>query len=60
MSRLPNQLSKAKILLHMLIEKDAQDMGFGTSSFTLQIDEQGEPVVHTLKVTSAARIKYGK
>jgi hypothetical protein len=44
----------------MLIEKDAQDMGFGTSSFTLQIDEQGEPVVHTLKVTSAARIKYGK
>lgn len=60
MTTLPSTLNKARLLLHMIIEKDAQKMVFGTSSFTLQIDDEGNPVMSTLKVTSAKRLKYGK
>lgn len=52
------KLSRAQVLFHMIIEKDASTMGFGTSSYTIWIDERGEPVIKTLKVTKGKRIKY--
>jgi hypothetical protein len=60
MSILPTTLSKNRVMLHMIIEKDAQALSYGTSSFTLQISSTGEPLLDTLKVTSAQRTKYGK
>ena len=60
MNNLPSSLSKSKIVLHMIVEKDAQTMMYGASSFSIMIDKEGNPVIKTLKVTSSRRLKYGK
>lgn len=51
-------LSLTKQLLHMVVEKDALTMGFGSSSYTVYINEKGDPVLKTLKVSRSRRIKY--
>lgn len=51
-------LSKNKTQLHMIVEKDVQTLKFGTSSYTVWINEVGEPDIKTLKVTKSRRIKY--
>lgn len=53
-------LSPARNLLHMIVEKDAQTLKFGTSSYTVWIKEDGEPDIQTMKVSKSKRIKYGK
>lgn len=60
MTILPELMSKARLILHSIIERDAQTMQYGTSSFTVQVDKKGDPIIKTLKITSAKRIKYGK
>lgn len=44
----------------MIVEKDAQVLRYGTSSYTIWIKEDGEPDIKTLKVSKSKRIKYGK
>lgn len=44
----------------MIVERDAQKIVFGTLSYTIFIDENGEPQIKTLKVNKARRLKYGK
>jgi len=51
-------LSKNSTILHAIIEKDVQVMQFGTISYTIFIDADGEPNIKTLKVTKSKRIKY--
>ena len=53
-------LSQSRNLLHMIVEKDAQTLRFGTFSYTVWIKEDGEPDIKTLKVSKSKRIKYGK
>jgi hypothetical protein len=53
-------LSLTKQLLHILIEKDALLTMFGSSSYTVRIDEQGNPIIKTLKVNKSRRYKYAK
>lgn len=48
------------MFFHMIIEKDVQQLGFGTSSYTIFVDAMGEPDIKTLKVTKSRRKKYGK
>lgn len=50
--------SDAHILFHAIVEKDAQQLQFGTTSYTIFINERGEPVLSTLKVTKSKRKKY--
>jgi len=51
-------LSQSKNLLHMIVEKDAQTLRYGTCSYTIWIKENGEPEIKTLKVSKSRRIKY--
>lgn len=51
-------LSLTKQLLHILIEKDALLTMYGSSAYTVWIDEQGNPVIKTLKVSRSRRYKY--
>lgn len=44
----------------MIVEKDAQTLKYGTASYTVWINENGEPDINTLKVTKSKRLKYGK
>lgn len=44
----------------MIIEKDAQTLKYGTSSYTVWIKEDGEPDIKTLKVSKSKRIKYSR
>lgn len=53
-------LSKSKQMLHMIVEKDAKTLRYGTSSYTVWIKEDGEPDIRTLKISKSKRIKYGK
>lgn len=43
----------------MIIEKDAQTMGYGMSSYTIFVEGNGEPNLKTLKITKSKRKKYG-
>lgn len=47
-------------LFHAIVERDAQQIGFGTISFTVKIDDEGNPIINTLKVSKSKRRKYGK
>lgn len=47
-------------LFHAIVERDAQQIGFGTISFTVKVDENGDPIINTLKVSKSKRRKYGK
>lgn len=53
-------LSQNKNTFHGIIEKDAQSISFGTISYTIFINADGEPNIKSLKVTKSKRIKYGK
>lgn len=43
-----------------MVERDADSIVFGQITYTLQVDDRGEPVIATLKVTKSKRKKYGK
>lgn len=45
--------------VHMVLEKLSGEMKYGQASFTVMIDDNGEPLVDTLKVTTSKRKKYG-
>jgi len=51
-------LSRSKTLFHALIERDVQAIVYGTISYTVKIDQLGNPEIQTLKVTKSKRIKY--
>jgi len=53
-----DKISKAKTLFHAMIEKDAQELQYGTSAYTIFINNNGEPVLSSLKVTKSKRKKY--
>lgn len=51
-------MSKSRETLHMIVEKDTQQLVYGTSSYTVFIKPDGEPDIKTLKVSKSRRIKY--
>lgn len=52
------EISRAKTLFHMMIERDAKDLQYGSASYTIFINKDGEPVMSSLKVTRNKRKKY--
>ena len=42
----------------MIIEKDAQSMEYGMSSYTVFVKPDGEPDLKSLKITKSKRRKY--
>lgn len=51
-------LSKNRGLLHAIIERDAEDIQFGTIAYTIYVDKNGEPDLTKLKVSKNRRRKY--
>lgn len=51
-------LNHKKALFHAIVEKDATEMQYGTLSYTIFIDENGNPNLETLKISKNKRIKY--
>lgn len=54
------KLIDGNTFVHMVVEGNALDMGYGTASYTVLVGENGEPKIETLKVTKSKRKKYGK
>lgn len=50
-------MTKQKALFHAIVEREADSLSFGSVSFDVLIKD-GQPVIETLKITRAKRVKY--
>jgi hypothetical protein len=50
--------SQASTVFHSMIESDAEELQYGTTSYTVYVNKEGDPVLSTLKVTKTRRRKY--
>lgn len=52
------KLNHKQALFHAVVEKDVTLIQYGTLSYTVFVDENGNPNMDTLKISKNKRIKY--